>query len=795
MRSSSRVPAALLLTFLLLLSGCVQPGADGVNGADGTQGPPGADGMDGVNGTDGADGSDGQDGEDGLPGPPGADGQDGADGAPGLPGADGQDGVNGTDGADGKDGVNGTNGTDGAPGPPGADGQDGVNGTDAPLLLVDSTIIPANDPRCPGGGVELHVGSDTNGSGTLEVEEREETVVLCHGEDGEDFVPPVSPPAPPAPLLAPFAEDAVFGSWRSSMTNTNSSIIGPGDCTSNASWLREDGTAMMAMMNDTGQNTYIAHVGTASTAGCDWLKMEDLLSAAGNETGRSIWMGLPDHLSYTEYRSMMLSYAALEVEDHVGMRVMADDFHQAIQAPWYPGTGMTGEELTNLSELLDDVGGRHIPFMPYVPAEMAMAYAAPTAVLGVASCQSSLVGCTNANYSLHPDHLLSVTWNITLSEHEAQHGALLTGFMHETFHNATVPLDRDARLIVTFDGQEVDNRSLYSATLPTQRVERLNINLPPTYAGQHQITLQIKAVDNIITRTWTKMAFFGDLNVEAGSSTLPLDVESAWYRNEHPTNSSKTSYFASSNADWRLDEVFDGLLFRWGAPSNASAADHEAFVSWLCGSMERPCIEVYWGNLQWNAPSGTMADHVAFIQATAAHTDGLIVWRLDNQQHNTSAGYYAENRLASSTAPILAMYPAFVPATEGWYQSWTFTANATGPLNLTFDDSIKTSAVLDRMVVRVFVNGTQVHEHDPGEAGVEAPVSLSVTTGEVVEVRMETVDSFGSLVWWVEVNGTLAGHDLSRSSMTYEAGGSAYSTAVYAHMRSAFLGLDLRPHI
>ena len=141
------------------------------------------------------------------------------------------------------------------------------------------------------------------------------------------------------------------------------------------------------------------------------------------------------------------------------------------------------------------------------------------------------------------------------------------------------------------------------------------------------------------------------------------------------------------------------------------------------------------------------------------------------------------------------MYPAFVPATEGWYQSWTFTANATGPLNLTFDDSIKTSAVLDRMVLRIFVNGTQVHEHDPGEAGVEAPVSLSVTASEVVEVRMETVDSFGSLVWWVEVNGTLAGYDLSRSSMVYEAGGSAYSTAVYALMRAAFLGLDLRPHI
>ena len=198
MRSNSRVPAALLLTALLLLSGCVQPGADGVNGADGTQGPPGADGMDGVNGTDGADG---------LPVPgrrrwtsrPTRRGRARrCRWGPGRLGADGQDGVNGTDGADGQ-GLNGTDGADGAPGPPGADGQDGVNGTDAPLLLVDSTIIPANDPRCPGGGVELHVGSDTNGSGTLEVEEREETVVLCHGEDGEDFVPPVSPPAPLPP--------------------------------------------------------------------------------------------------------------------------------------------------------------------------------------------------------------------------------------------------------------------------------------------------------------------------------------------------------------------------------------------------------------------------------------------------------------------------------------------------------------------------------------------------------------------------------------------------------------------
>jgi len=356
MRLLPRATLAFLMTAILLFSGCVQPGVDGAPGEDGTPGADGADGATGPAGPPGADGEDGQDGVNGMDGTDGAPGADGADGAagpagpPGADGQDGQDGVNGTNGADGAPGADGQDGATGPAGPPGADGQDGqdgvngtdgADGTDAPPLLVDSTPVPVNDSRCPAGGIEIHIGADDNASGTLEVEERDETVVLCHGEDGEDFVPPASPPLP---LLAPFADDAVLGSWRSSMNNTNTSIEGPGDCTSADSWLREDGEAMMDMMNATGQNTYIAHVGTASTTGCDWLKMEDLLSAAGNNSGRSVWMGLPDHLSYAEYRSMMLEYAALEVEDHVGMRVMADDFHQALEAPWSPGSGMSAEE-------------------------------------------------------------------------------------------------------------------------------------------------------------------------------------------------------------------------------------------------------------------------------------------------------------------------------------------------------------------------------------------------------------------------------------------------------------------
>ena len=59
-----------------------------------------------------------------------------------------------------------------------------------------------------------------------------------------------------------------------------------------------------------------------------------------------------------------------------------------------------------------------------------------------------------------------------------------------------------------------------------------------------------------------------------------------------------------------------------------------------------------------------------FIQATANHTDGLIVWRLDNQRYDMDSGIYAEKRTSNADAPFVSMYPSHTPATENWYQQW-----------------------------------------------------------------------------------------------------------------------------
>lgn len=64
----------------------------------------------------------------------------------------------------------GTNGRDGADGEDGADGQDGAKGVDgrdgvAAAIRIDP--LPAGDERCPGGGILVNSGLDTNADGAL----------------------------------------------------------------------------------------------------------------------------------------------------------------------------------------------------------------------------------------------------------------------------------------------------------------------------------------------------------------------------------------------------------------------------------------------------------------------------------------------------------------------------------------------------------------------------------------------------------------------------------------------------
>jgi hypothetical protein len=180
-----RVAAALVIaTTTVGLAGCSAGGTEtpsstaaaDTKGATTTAGPQGADGA------PGATGPAGPEGPAGPAGPAGAAGATGATGPAGAGGAAGPKGVDGTDGAQGLPGAKGDTGSMGPNGATGANGANGANGAagDAGLSsLVNVSNVSLGDSHCPGGGVKIEVGLDTNTSGTLDPSEVQHTTYSC----------------------------------------------------------------------------------------------------------------------------------------------------------------------------------------------------------------------------------------------------------------------------------------------------------------------------------------------------------------------------------------------------------------------------------------------------------------------------------------------------------------------------------------------------------------------------------------------------------------------------------------
>ncbi|MFK7830192.1 MAG: pectin acetylesterase-family hydrolase [Congregibacter sp.] len=66
----------------------------------------------------------------------------------------------------------------------GAAGANGANGADGLSSLLAQTDIPAGDSNCPTGGVQVQSGVDSNGNGSLDADEVDQTSYVCNGEDG-----------------------------------------------------------------------------------------------------------------------------------------------------------------------------------------------------------------------------------------------------------------------------------------------------------------------------------------------------------------------------------------------------------------------------------------------------------------------------------------------------------------------------------------------------------------------------------------------------------------------------------
>ena len=689
----------------------------------------------------------------------------------------------------------------------------------------------ADETECSNGGITLDVGVDVDGDGTLNATEVFNTSTICNGADGINGKDGSSCSASSnnngtytvsctdgtnftiadrlnhsvveeyIPTTINFDEKALLGSWRSPMKNTNFSVDSLGNCVDDESWLRTDSDSMIDMMDETGQNTYVAHI-SGGIGSCEWLSLVDLLESAGNSEAKNIWLGLKDSLNASSYIDFMESYASIETADHIGKAVVIDDFHQKLFTPWfYQEDKLFSTDLYEMRQALD-VDNKQIDFIPYVSAHHSMMHVLPSIALGVGTCWANCYD--NNSYVLETDDLLSVTWNFDLELHEAQRGVYFESFLYDTLDKTFN--DRDMQIIFEFDGTLIGHRSLMNDEVVKDGVMNLEVELPPTYAGNHNFTISLKAIDKPITKTHSKMVFISDPKITfLGETLFELSDDSAIFKRQKGSSLASSDHMIANHNWWRISHLIDGMMFKWMNQINSDDyLSHEKFVNWACRTLDnavfstshsevsdRKCIEVYWGDQQWTGYEGhTADDYLHFFQATANHADGLIVWRLDNQRYDMNSGIYAEKRTANSDAPFVTMYPSHTPATEGWYQQWNFSVVEDGLLNLTINDLVH-KQYYDRMFVTVKVNGLESYRYDVAGPQSSDSTSLDVSSGDLITLRFETYASFGSVIWYAEVDGTLNDVIIERDIATYTSGSSEFNEFMFRFTTTAFKGEDL----
>jgi len=94
------------------------------------------------------------------------------------------DGAPGAKGDPGEKGAAGEKGATGSTGDPGEKGSVGADGTPGLNALVVTADEPAGG-TCPGGGVRVNSGVDTNSDGALDAGEVNHTHTVCHGATGD----------------------------------------------------------------------------------------------------------------------------------------------------------------------------------------------------------------------------------------------------------------------------------------------------------------------------------------------------------------------------------------------------------------------------------------------------------------------------------------------------------------------------------------------------------------------------------------------------------------------------------
>ena len=711
------------------------------------------------NANNGEDGIDGEQGEIGPQGPAGQDGVNGSDGAPGLPGVDGQNGI---------------------------DGQDGTNGTDGLSSLIELVDETAGD-NCEHGGIRVNSGLDDNRDGLLQSGEIDNFSFICQ---------PANVETDSDEITIDFDQDAILGSWRSPMKHNSVPLRNQlGSCVEDDAWVRTNESAMMEMMNDTNQNTYVAHIG-GPVGGCEYHSMLDLLDAANQtEESRNIWIGLKNWQTMNQYLSIIENYSTAEVESNVGKAIVIDDYGEMIYNPWTKTGEMNNSNLQEFKQATLHQDNYQADIIPYIGAKHAIMFGGKSAVLGVGPCPSGACDGGN-NYTLRIDDSISVTWNFSIPVSGETANYQMKGLAYDTLAKSFP--DRDLFLNISVNGYPVNSFSLSDMTEGDDGIMLIDTDLPDLLIGSNNITFSLNASNNTITKRHSKLVFLTDLSLEHSNGySFALDIDQGYYQKERFSENVLSDYHHSEpNTNWIQSGNVDGFLFKWIEPSeDIDPMVHQRFVNWFCNILHtenKLCIQVFWGDKQWiiDNPGGT-ADYIPILENLADYSDGLIVWRMDNQQYDMENGIYAETRAADETYHIAGMYPSYMPATEDWFQQWEFSIQTSGLLEIEINDFIYNTDLQDRMLVTVLIGETEVYVHDLGDAELQSAFSTQVNSGDYVKIKFHTIDSFGSVSWWTGIDIQLNSAPIAHTDLTYTSGSSEHVAFIYDLMTTTFLGEDL----
>ena len=99
------------------------------------------------------------------------------------------------------------------------------------------------------------------------------------------------------------------------------------------------------------------------------------------------------------------------------------------------------------------------------------------------------------------------------------------------------------------------------------------------------------------------------------------------------------------------------------------------------------------------------------------------------------------------------------------------------------------------MFVIVEVNDLESYRYDVAGPQSSDLISLNVSSGDLITLRFETYASFGSVIWYVEIDGTLNDVIIERNIATYHSGSSKFNEFMFEFTTNAFRGNDLADFI